>query len=209
MGKGSHVVITSALSWLSQIPPVKLQGSCTNTGHCPDANLIHIWYIWLAVAIGALLLLCVLVSVCVKCCCLNCPPSGDGNRTQPYEVTVIAFDHDSSTLQSTITSLHSMFGPAARRILAVAHSHSAGPGAHPSARSETPPIYEEALRMSRFTVSRSGERMPDPEPVPEGRQPEAKTPEANSPETCQPPESDVIEDCKFHTLSESPKYIPG
>ncbi|XP_060092320.1 transmembrane protein 52B [Heteronotia binoei] len=177
MGKSSHVVIISALASLSQVPLVELQGSCTNAGHCPDANLIHIWYIWLAVAIGGLLLLCGLVSICVKCCCLNCQPAGDDNRTRPYEVTVIAFDQDSSTLQSTITSLHSVFGPAARRILAVAHSHGAGPGAHPSAGGETPPIYEEALRMSRFTVA----RMPDVELVPEEQKPETKAPEADLP----------------------------
>ncbi|XP_048360473.1 transmembrane protein 52B [Sphaerodactylus townsendi] len=181
MGKGGCPVIFLAFSCLSQIPPVELQGSCTNTGHCPDANLIHIWYIWLALAIGGLLLLCGLVSVCVKCCCLNCQPSGDDSRTQPYEVTVIAFDHDSSTLQSTITSLHSTFGPAARRILAVAHSHGAVPGNHPSAGSETPPIYEEALRMSRFTVARSRAGMPDLDPVPEGQRPATKALEANHP----------------------------
>ncbi|XP_077202369.1 transmembrane protein 52B [Paroedura picta] len=179
MGKGSHVVIISAWSCLSQIPLVELQGSCTNTGHCPDAHLIHIWYIWLAVAIGGLLLLCGLVSVCVKCCCLNCQPAGEERSARPYEVTVIAFDHDSSTLQSTVTSLHSALGPAARRILAVAHSHSAVPGAPPSPGSETPPIYEEALRMSRFTVARSGERTPDPDPVPEEQRLETKAPEAN------------------------------
>ncbi|KAL8202411.1 UNVERIFIED_CONTAM: Transmembrane protein 52B [Gekko kuhli] len=118
----------------------------------------------------------------MKCCCLNCQSAGEESRAHPYEVTVIAFDHESSTLQSTITSLHSMFGPAARRILAVAHSHSAVPGMHPSAGSETPPIYEEALGMSRFTVARSEERTPDLEPVPEEQQqPETRAPEANLP----------------------------
>ncbi|XP_062979686.1 transmembrane protein 52B [Elgaria multicarinata webbii] len=169
MGRCIRVVTVSALTCLSQIPQVKLQESCTNTAHCSNTNWVHLWYIWLVVAIGGLLLLCGLVSVCVRCCCLNCHPAGDDMSPQPYEVTVIAFDHD-STLQSTITSLHSVFGPAARRILAVAHSHSAVPAMHHPAGMETPPIYEEAVHMSRFTVARSGERGPDLEPVPEEKQ---------------------------------------
>ncbi|XP_054859008.1 transmembrane protein 52B [Eublepharis macularius] len=181
MGKFSHAVTILAWTCLSQIPLVELQGSCTNADRCSDANVIHLWYIWLAVAIGGLLFLCGVASICVKCCCLNCQSDGDDNRARPYEVTVIAFDHDSSTLQSTVTSLHSVFGPAARRILAVAHSHSAVQAAHPFAASETPPIYEEALRMSRFTVARSRESTPDLEPVAEEQQPGTKAPEANCP----------------------------
>ncbi|KAJ6658360.1 hypothetical protein lerEdw1_020632 [Lerista edwardsae] len=119
----------------------------------------------LVVAIGGLLLICALVAICVRCCCLNCHPTGEDSSPHPYEVTVIAFDHD-STLQSTITSLHSVFGPAARRILAVAHSHCAVPAPHPSAGVEAPPIYEEAVHMSRFTVARSGEQTPGMEPMP-------------------------------------------
>ncbi|TRZ10788.1 hypothetical protein HGM15179_016321 [Zosterops borbonicus] len=91
---------------------------------------------------------------------------GDESGPQPYEVTVIAFDHD-STLQSTITSLHSVFGPAARRILAVAHSHNAAQGTPPLSTSDTPPVYEEALHMSRFTVAKAGQKVPDLDPVPE------------------------------------------
>ncbi|XP_025032778.1 transmembrane protein 52B [Python bivittatus] len=165
MGKCTQVAAISALACLIQIPQVKLQESCTNNDPCSNTNWLHLWYIWLVVAIGGLLLLCAVVSVCVRCCCLNCHPGEDASP-QPYEVTVIAFDHD-STLQSTITSLHSMFGPAARRILAVAHSHSAVPAVHHLARTETPPIYEEAIHMNRFTVARSGEKSPELELVPE------------------------------------------
>lgn len=60
-------------------------------------------------------------------------------------------------------ALHSIFGPAARRILAVAHSHCA----MSTAGVEAPPIYEEAVHMSRFTVARTGEQVPGLEPVPE------------------------------------------
>lgn len=52
--------------------------------------------------IGGLLLLCGLVSVCMRCCFTHCRQAGEESGPQPYEVTVIAFDHD-STLQSTIT----------------------------------------------------------------------------------------------------------
>ncbi|NWT20353.1 TM52B protein, partial [Vireo altiloquus] len=104
-------------------------------------------------------------SVCVRCC-FHCHQTGDESGPQPYEVTVIAFDHD-STLQSTITSLHSVFGPAARRILAVAHSHNAAQGTPPLSAPDTPPVYEEALHMSRFTVAKAGQKVPDLDPVPE------------------------------------------
>ncbi|XP_066468758.1 transmembrane protein 52B [Tiliqua scincoides] len=166
MGKWNQVVTISALTCLTQIPQVRLQESCTKANHCSDADWVHLWYIWLAVAIGGLLLICALVAVCVRCCCLNCRPAGEDASPHPYEVTVIAFDHD-STLQSTITSLHSMFGPAARRILAVAHSHCAMPAAHLSAGVEAPPVYEEAVHMSRFTVAKTNELAPGLEPVAE------------------------------------------
>ncbi|NXU87815.1 TM52B protein, partial [Xiphorhynchus elegans] len=129
---------------------------------CSGTEWDRLWYIWLVVVVGGLLLLCALVSVCVRCC-FQCHHTGDDSGPQPYEVTVIAFDHD-STLQSTITSLHSVFGPAARRILAVAHSHHAAQG---TVAADTPPVYEEALRMSRFTVAKAGQKVPDLDPVPE------------------------------------------
>ncbi|XP_032066244.1 transmembrane protein 52B [Thamnophis elegans] len=169
MSKGAQVVTVSILACLAQIPQVKLQENCTNNDPCSNTNWIHHWYIWLVVGIGGLLLLCALVSVCLRCCCFNCH-SGEDAGPQPYEVTVIAFDQD-TTLQSTITSFHSMFGPAARRILAVAHSHSGAPAVHHPARTEPPPpIYEEAIHVNRFTVARSGERVGDLELMPEEKQ---------------------------------------
>ncbi|XP_044275260.1 transmembrane protein 52B [Varanus komodoensis] len=169
MGKCTRIVTISVVTCLFQIPQVKLEESCTNTAQCSNTNWIHLWYIWLVVAIGGFFLLCGLVSVCVRCCCLNCHAAENDASHQPYEITVIAFDHD-STLQSTITSLHSVFGPAARRLVAVARSHCVVPAVHQPAGMETPPIYEEAVHMSRFTVARSGERALDLEPVPEEKQ---------------------------------------
>ncbi|EMP23968.1 Putative protein C12orf59 [Chelonia mydas] len=175
----------------------------TSEEHCSSTDWVRLWYIWLVVAIGGLLLLCGLVSACMRCVCrqageesgshpyevtviafdhdntlqstITCEcdhaeaKAGEESGSHPYEVTVIAFDHD-NTLQSTITSLHSVFGPAARRILAVAHSHNAVLGAPPPCGSETPPVYEEALHMSRFTVAQTGQRVPDLAPVLEEKQ---------------------------------------
>ncbi|NXC47206.1 TM52B protein, partial [Penelope pileata] len=125
---------------------------------CSGTDWIHLWYIWLVIVIGGLLLLCGLISVCMRCC-FHCHQAGEESGPRPYEVTVIAFDHD-STLQSTITSLHSVFGPAARRILAVTHSHNAVQGTPPPlVASDTPPVYEEALHMNRFTVARVGQKV--------------------------------------------------
>uniref|UniRef100_A0A8B9Z768 Transmembrane protein 52B n=1 Tax=Buteo japonicus TaxID=224669 RepID=A0A8B9Z768_9AVES len=133
---------------------------------CLSLMKTHLEYVvQLVVVIGGLLLLCGLLSVCVRCC-FHCRQAGEESGPQPYEVTVIAFDHD-STLQSTITSLHSVFGPAARRILAVAHSHNAAQGTPPLSAPDTPPVYEEALHMSRFTVAKTGQKVPDLDPVPE------------------------------------------
>uniref|UniRef100_A0ABI7YB62 Transmembrane protein 52B n=1 Tax=Felis catus TaxID=9685 RepID=A0ABI7YB62_FELCA len=120
----------------------------------------------LLVVIGGLLLLCGLTSVCFRCC-LSRQQNGEEEGRPPYEVTVLAFDHD-STLQSTITSLQSVFGPAARRILAVAHSHSPLGQLPPSL--DTLPGYEEALHMSRFTVARCWPKTPDLPPMPEETQ---------------------------------------
>ncbi|XP_063010306.1 transmembrane protein 52B isoform X1 [Melospiza melodia melodia] len=158
-------VICFAVGSILWFPHVRGEEGCLNTELCSGTEWNHLWYIWLVLVLGGLLLLCGLVSVCVRCC-FQCQQAGDEAGPRPYEVTVIAFDHD-STLQSTITSLHSVFGPAARRILAVAHSHSAAQGTPPLCAPDTPPVYEEALRMSRFTVAKAGHKVPDLEPVPE------------------------------------------
>lgn len=68
---------------------------------------------------------------------------------------------------SSLPALHSVFGPAARRILAVAHSHNVLQGTATLSTSDTPPVYEEALRTSRFTVAKAGQKVTDLDPVPE------------------------------------------
>ncbi|KAM9388549.1 transmembrane protein 52B [Phaethornis superciliosus] len=161
----SSVIICFVLGCFLRFPQVTGEESCLNTEPCSGMEWDHLWYIWLVVVIGGLLLLCGLVAVCVRCC-FHCHQTGEESGPQPYQVTVIAFDHD-STIQSTITSLHSVFGPAARTILAVAHSHNAMQGTPPLSASDTPPVYEEALRMSRFTVAKAGQKVPDLDPVPE------------------------------------------
>ncbi|XP_043821112.1 transmembrane protein 52B [Dromiciops gliroides] len=168
MGNHLPFVTFSTLVYLSQLPWVRCEENCVNSEHCLTTDWVHLWYIWLLVVIGGLFLLCGLTSVCLRCC-LSRQQAGEEVGPPPYEVTVIAFDHD-STLQSTITSLQSVFGPAARRIFAVAHSHSPMPIPSLSSALEMPPGYEEALHMSRFTVSRCGQKAPDLAPVPEEKQ---------------------------------------
>ncbi|XP_006141624.1 transmembrane protein 52B [Tupaia chinensis] len=161
------LAITTTLAYFIQLPGARCEENCVNPEHCLPTDWVHLWYIWLLVVLGVLLLLCGLSSVCFRCCCLGHQRNGEDRGPSPCEVTVIAFDHD-STLQSTLTSLQSVFGPAARRILAVAHSHSS-PGQLPSAL-DTLPGYEEALHMNRFTVARCGQKAPDLPPVPEEKQ---------------------------------------
>uniref|UniRef100_A0A803JIY7 Transmembrane protein 52B n=1 Tax=Xenopus tropicalis TaxID=8364 RepID=A0A803JIY7_XENTR len=121
----------------------------------------------LVVTAGLLLLICGITCACLRCCYLRQQRFPEGGGERPCEVTVIAIDHD-STIQSTITSLQSVFSPAARRIFAVSHSHGA-PTSFAPAGPETPPCYEEAVRMSRFTVARSTHKSPKLAPVPEER----------------------------------------
>ncbi|XP_045042949.2 transmembrane protein 52B isoform X1 [Desmodus rotundus] len=167
MGVKVHTILVSALVYCIQLLPwARCEENCVSPEHCLTTDWVHLWYIWLLVVIGALLLLCGLTSVCFRCC-LSRQQGGEDEGQPPYEVTVIAFDHD-STLQNTITSLQSVFGPAARRILAVAHSHS-NLGQLASS-GDTLPGYEEALHMSRFTVARCGQKAPDLPPVPEEKQ---------------------------------------
>ncbi|XP_065598341.1 transmembrane protein 52B [Cyrtonyx montezumae] len=164
MGMHKSVIICFALGCFLWFPKVRSEEGCLNAEFCSGTDWIHLWYIWLVVVIGGLLLLCGLVSVCMRCCFTHCRQAGEESGPRPYEVTVIAFDHD-STLQSTITSLHSVFGPAARRILAVAHSHNTVQGTPSLAASDTPPVYEEALHTSRFTVARAGQKVLDLDPT--------------------------------------------
>lgn len=166
MAVRTRVVMTSVLVYFIQLSGARCEENCVNAEHCLSTDWVHLWYIWLLVVVGALLLLCGLTSVCFRCC-LSRPENGEDGAPPPYEVTVIAFDHD-STLQSTITSLQSVFGPAARRILAVTHAHSSLGQLPPSL--DTLPDYEEALGMSRFTVARCGPKAPDLPSVPEEKQ---------------------------------------
>lgn len=83
-------------------------------------------------------------------------------RTPSLDFTI------STPVLSSLTALQSMFGPAARRILAVTHAHSSlGQLSSPV---DTLPGYEEALCMSRFTVARCGQKAPDLPSVPEEKQ---------------------------------------
>ncbi|XP_027397107.1 transmembrane protein 52B isoform X2 [Bos indicus x Bos taurus] len=162
MGLQSPALMASALVYFTQLPRARCEENCVSPEHCLTTDWVHLWYIWLLVVIGALLLLCGLTSVCFRCC-LDRQQNGGEEGQPPYEVTVIAFDHD-----STLQTLQSVFGPAARRILAVAHSPSSL-GQLPSSL-DTLPGYEEALRMTRFTVSRCGQKAPDLPSVPEEKQ---------------------------------------
>ncbi|XP_073537485.1 transmembrane protein 52B [Phyllobates terribilis] len=139
---------------------------CENSKHCPKTEWMSQWYIWLVVTAGVLLLMFGVTCTCLRCWYLRQQRCPERAGEQPCEVTVIAFDHD-STIQSTLTSLQSVFGPAARRIFAVSHSHV--PPQFPYTGPETPPCYEEALHMSRFTVARSTHKVPPLAPVPEER----------------------------------------
>uniref|UniRef100_A0A8C8YTT4 Transmembrane protein 52B n=1 Tax=Prolemur simus TaxID=1328070 RepID=A0A8C8YTT4_PROSS len=167
MGARALLLMASVLVHFILLPGSRCEENCGNPEHCLTTDWVHLWYIWLLVVIAALLLLWGLTSLCLRCCCLSRRQNGEEGGPPPYEVTVIAFDHD-STLQSTITSLQSVFGSAARRILAVAHSHSS-PGQLPSSL-DTLPGYEEALHMSPFTIARCGQKAPDLPPVPEEKQ---------------------------------------
>uniref|UniRef100_A0A8C5R6R2 Transmembrane protein 52B n=1 Tax=Leptobrachium leishanense TaxID=445787 RepID=A0A8C5R6R2_9ANUR len=119
----------------------------------------------LVVTAGILLLIFGITCACLRCYYLRQQSCPEGAGERPCEVTVIAIDHD-STIQSTITSLQSVFGPAARRIFAVSHSHHVPPPPfHPGL--DTPPCYDEALRISRFTVARSTHMASHLSPVPE------------------------------------------
>lgn len=83
-------------------------------------------------------------------------------RTSSLDVII------STLTLSSFTALQSMFGPAARRILAMAHAHSSLSQLPSSV--DTLPAYEEALGMSRFTVARCGQKAPDLPSVPEEKQ---------------------------------------
>ncbi|XP_069867670.1 transmembrane protein 52B isoform X1 [Dipodomys merriami] len=155
MGPPAHLVklvMADILLSCAQLPGTRGAESCGHAEHCLTTDWVHLWYVWLLVVTGALLLLCGLTSVCFRCCLSRRRGPEDGGPP-PFEVTVIAFDQDGS-LQNTISSLPSVLGPAARRLLAAAQPHAAP--APPPCCPDALPGYEEALRMTRFTVARAG-----------------------------------------------------
>ncbi|XP_053306237.1 transmembrane protein 52B isoform X2 [Spea bombifrons] len=146
-------IFLSVVTGLYLVCMGKCESDCENPKHCSKSEWVNQWYIWLVVTAGILLLMFGVTCACLRCFYLRQQHCPEGRGERPCEVTVIAIDHD-STIQSTVTSLQSVFGPAARRIFAVSHSHVPPPQLSPVAP-ETPPCYEEALQMSRFTVARS------------------------------------------------------
>ncbi|XP_040293836.1 transmembrane protein 52B [Bufo bufo] len=162
-----HIFLSVAIG-LILVSTGDCEVDCENSKHCPKTEWMSQWYIWLVVTAGVLMLMLGVTCACLRCWYLRqqqqCPERAG---EQPCEVTVIAIDHD-STIQSTLTSLQSVLGPAARRIFAVSHSHGPPPQFH-STGPETPPCYEEALRMSRFTVAQSTHKLPSLASVPEER----------------------------------------
>ncbi|KAM8924364.1 transmembrane protein 52B [Pelodytes ibericus] len=155
------------ISGLYLVGQASCESDCENSKHCHKAEWVNQWYIWLVGTAGVLLLMFGVVCACLRCCYLRQQACPEGGGERPCEVTVIAIDHD-STIQSTITSLQSVFGPAARRIFAVSHSHGP-PSQFTPAVPETPPCYEDAMKMSRFTVTRSTHMACHLTPVPEER----------------------------------------
>ncbi|XP_077311514.1 transmembrane protein 52B [Lithobates pipiens] len=160
-------IALSVVTGLHLICKGSCESDCENSKHCSKTEWINQWYIWLVVTAGVLLLMFGITCACLRCWYLRQQRHPERGEEQPYEVTVIAIDHD-STIQSTMTSLQSVFGPAARRIFAVSHSHGPPPQLT-NVGPETPPCYDEALRMSRFTVARSTHKPCSLAPVPEER----------------------------------------
>ncbi|XP_040217899.1 transmembrane protein 52B isoform X1 [Rana temporaria] len=75
---------------------------CENSKHCSKTEWINQWYIWLVVTAGVLLLMFGITCACLRCWYLRQHHHPERGEEQPYEVTVIAIDHD-STIQSTMT----------------------------------------------------------------------------------------------------------
>lgn len=91
MGVRVHVATASALVHFILPSGTRCEENCGNPEHCLTTDWVHLWYIWLLVGIGALLLLCGLSSLCFRCCCLSRQQNGEDGGPPPCEVTVIAF----------------------------------------------------------------------------------------------------------------------
>uniref|UniRef100_UPI00398F76E1 transmembrane protein 52B-like n=1 Tax=Pristiophorus japonicus TaxID=55135 RepID=UPI00398F76E1 len=139
----------SCLSVLCQMVRVRCDDECDSSDHCSgtDSRLTSLWYVWLLLVLSLLLVLCGIITSCVRCCARRQHDDG-ALSARPYEVTVITLDHDNtihSTIQNTITSIQSLFIPSARRIFTVTRCHNSAP----APMRETPPCYEEALGTPR------------------------------------------------------------
>ncbi|XP_072334721.1 transmembrane protein 52B-like isoform X2 [Scyliorhinus torazame] len=137
-------ILIYSLSILCQLVGVRSDDDeCVSSEHCSnlESHLTSLWYVWLLLVLSLLLVLCGILTSCLRCCGRRQQEAGVLSP-RPYEVTVITLDQDNtihSTIQNTITSIQSLFAPSARRIFTVTRCHNAAP-AH-----ENPPGYEEAL----------------------------------------------------------------
>ncbi|XP_056399640.1 transmembrane protein 52 [Hyla sarda] len=117
------------------------------SGCSHGTNWMNLWYVWLILVTIFLLLLCGTTASCIKFCCKKKKPPVQTLPNQPYEVTVIAIDND-STIHSTVTSYSSVqyphmfaFGDPDRSALS--------PPAYSLYALELPPAYEEAIKMAK------------------------------------------------------------
>ncbi|XP_063799121.1 transmembrane protein 52 [Pseudophryne corroboree] len=121
---------------------------CDMPGRCPQStNWVNLWYVWLILITIFLLLLCGTTASCIKFCCKKKKPPVQTLPNQPYEVTVIAIDND-STIHSTVTSYSSVQYPHMFAFGDVDRS-TMSPPAYSLYALELPPAYEEAIKMSK------------------------------------------------------------
>ncbi|KAM9299610.1 transmembrane protein 52 [Gastrophryne carolinensis] len=171
---------------------------CGMLGGCPPTtNWVNLWYVWLILVTIFLLLLCGTTASCIKFCCKKKKPPVQTLPNQPYEVTVIAIDND-STIHSTVTSYSSVQYPHMFTFNDMDRS-AMSPPAYSLYALELPPAYEEAIKMAKpngdVGTSIAGPKLEDitEHDGPEEDQDQQPSQQASSNDTDTPPQYEEAE----------------
>ncbi|XP_023649238.1 transmembrane protein 52 [Paramormyrops kingsleyae] len=172
-------------------------------------DLTKLWYIWFILIIMGTLLMCGIIAGCVKMCCRSSKPPVPTCPGQRFEVAVIDVENRSALSSiSTMSSFsHRLPGEPSPRIFTAGLRSPLSPPPYSLYAMESPPQYDEALKMPADKTVVVPRALEDPHVAPEvsGVQESVDTVDRQQPARDDPPESES-QNATSYEEEEPPEY---